>query len=214
VRATFFSTAVFAAHATELIHRITGEGHELASHGFYHSSFLPEHLATSKLELEKISGKEVKGFRIARMMPVNDQAIQQAGYLYNSSLNPTYLPGRYNNFFKPRTFFSTDQLNQIPASVTPLLRLPLFWLSFHNLPQWLYRAACRFTMSRDHYLNIYFHPWEFTDLTDPNLGLPSFFSRNSGTQMIQRFEFWIHWMKKRNYQFCSMIEFAESIQQK
>ncbi len=213
IKATFFSTVVFASHSADLIGRIINEGHELASHGYYHSKFENIHLRESKLELEKISGQVIKGFRMARMMPVEDRAIQEAGYLYNSSLNPVYLPGRYNNFFKPRTFFSTDKLLQIPASATPLLRLPLFWLSFHNFPLWLYRALCLQAINKDHYLNIYFHPWEFIDLTQPHFGLPNFVSKNSGSKMIQRFNSWISWLKSKGYSFTTISQFAESVKQ-
>jgi peptidoglycan/xylan/chitin deacetylase (PgdA/CDA1 family) len=214
INATFFSTVVFALHSADLIKRIVAEGHELASHGYFHSQFETKHLLESKLKLEKISGKSVTGFRMARMMPVEDNAIADAGYSYNSSLNPVYLPGRYNNFFKPRTVFRTGKLLQIPASATPVIRFPLFWLSFHNLPQNPYRVACRYTISTDHYLNIYFHPWEFIDLTQSKFGLPKFVSKNSGTQMITRFNSWIAWLKQQDFQFNTLSEFAELQKQK
>jgi peptidoglycan/xylan/chitin deacetylase (PgdA/CDA1 family) len=207
VKATFFSTVVFASHADNLIKRIVSEGHELASHGYYHSAFEEKHLLESKLELEKLSGRSVRGFRMARMMPVNNSAIQKAGYTYNSSLNPIYLPGRYNNFFKPRTKFVTDKLVQLPASATPLLRLPLFWLSFHNFPLWLYKAACRRIMNSDGYINTYFHPWEFTDLKESSYGLPGFVSKNSGEQMVSRFEDLLVWMKTKRYAFETIGNF-------
>jgi len=211
ITTTFFSTVIFASNANNLIHRIRDEGHELASHGYFHSQFENEHLGQSKLELEKISGQPIHGFRMARMMPVENTAIHDAGYIYNSSLNPIYLPGRYNNFFKPRTFFRSDKLIQLPASATPFIRLPLFWLSFHNFPQWLYRSACAQTIRADGYLNIYFHPWEFVDLTGAEFGLPKFISRNTGAQMIDRFHSWIAWMKSKNYTFSTMSEFVRSI---
>jgi hypothetical protein len=208
-KATFFSTVVFASHASELIQRIVRDGHELASHGWFHSTFQDSHLAESKTELERLSGCSVTGFRRARMMPVNMEEIQKAGYLYNSSLNPVYLPGRYNNFFKPRTCFIQHSVMQVPASVTPFIRFPLFWLSFHNMPLALYKAACAYTLSYDSYLNIYFHPWEFTDLTSPGYGLPMFISRNSGAKMIDRFSNLIGWMKKKGYSFNTLHEFVE-----
>ena len=207
IKATFFSTATFALHATDLIHRIINEGHELASHGYFHSKFEEGHLRESKNELEKISGDRIIGFRMPRMMDVNSDAIERAGYLYNSSLNPVYLPGRYNNFFKPRTVFSVNNVIQLPASATPLIRFPLFWLSFHNLPLWFYKAACVQTINQDKYLNIYFHPWEFTDLLNPIYGLPGFVSKNSGGKMIDRFCIWIYWMKRRGYGFNTIKEF-------
>jgi hypothetical protein len=65
-----------------------------------------------------------------RLKEVEDREIEKAGYEYNSSMNPTYLPGRYNNFFKTRTRYYSNNLLNIPISVTPLIRFPLFWLSF------------------------------------------------------------------------------------
>jgi peptidoglycan/xylan/chitin deacetylase (PgdA/CDA1 family) len=207
INATFFSTVVFAKHAGEIIARIGKEHHELASHGYYHSQFEHAHLAASKNELEKLSGKPVTGFRMARMMPVDDRAIAAAGYRYNSSLNPVYLPGRYNNFFKPRTLFEADGLLQLPASAVPGIRFPLFWLSFHNLPLWLYKTACAATIQRDGYLNTYFHPWEFIDLGNPAYGMPGYVARNSGQQMIERFDNWIRWAKKKGYGFTTIGQF-------
>jgi peptidoglycan/xylan/chitin deacetylase (PgdA/CDA1 family) len=210
ISATFFSTVVFATQAPEIIDRINKENHELASHGYYHSQFEPAHLATSRTELEKLSGKPVGGFRMARMMPVDDHAIAAAGYRYNSSLNPVYLPGRYNNFFKPRTLFQSHGLQQLPASAVPLIRFPLFWLSFHNLPLGLYKAACQVTIQRDGYLNTYFHPWEFTDLSNPAYGLPGYVIKNSGDKMRERFDAWIRWAKKRGYGFETIGNFLTS----
>jgi hypothetical protein len=211
IHATFFSTVVFAERSPELIERIIKAGHELASHAYYHSKFETTHLRESRIALEKISGRPVQGFRMPRMKPVDDQSITDAGYLYNSSLNPVYLPGRYNNFFKPRTVFKTGKLIQLPASATPILRVPLFWLSFHNFPLWFYKSACVRTMNSDRYLNIYFHPWEFTDLTPEKFGLPKYVSKNSGDEMTNRFLNWINWMKKKNYEFETISAFVGRI---
>lgn len=210
VPATFFSTVVFALNRKDLVSRIVQEGHELASHGYFHSSFEEKHLLESRRELERISSSVVSGFRMPRMKPVNDEAIQQAGYKYNSSLNPVYLPGRYNNFSKPRTLFYNGGVAQLPASATPIIRFPLFWLSFHNTPLWIYKAACSRTMNYDRYLNIYFHPWEFTDLTDPDFGLPRYVSKKSGQEMADRFCVWIVWMKKKGYAFNTIQKFINS----
>lgn len=210
IKATFFSTANFANHATTLIEKIVSGGHEIASHGYYHSDFKPEHLLQSKQVLEKISGQPVNGYRMARMMPVNDKEIEKAGYLYNSSLNPTYLPGRYNNLRSPRTYFMKEQVWQLPASVSPMLRIPLFWLSFHNFPLSLYKHLCSRTYKKDKYLNLYFHPWEFTDLDQKEkFGLPGYVARNSGQKMIERLDQLISWMKSKSFEFGTFNQFFE-----
>lgn len=213
LKATFFSTVIFAQNAPKIIERIIAEGHEIASHSYYHSDFKVEHLLESRLKLEEITGKKVLGYRMPRMMPVDENEIYKAGYQYNSSINPTYLPGRYNNLKKPRTFFMQDDVLQIPASVSPIIRFPLFWLSFHNLPFWLYKLICKSTYKKDKYLNIYFHPWEFTDLNKKEkYNFPSYVSKNSGIEMKIRFENLIVWLKSKNYTFATIQEFINTIE--
>jgi peptidoglycan/xylan/chitin deacetylase (PgdA/CDA1 family) len=210
VKATFFCTANFAVNAPELIKKMIVEGHEVASHGYFHSVFNNEDLLKSKKAIEEITGTPVSGFRMARMMPVDEKEIYDAGYSYNSSLNPTWIPGRYNNMNKPRTMFLKENICQMPASVTPLIRFPLFWLSFHNLPLWLYKVLSLITYKSDNYLNIYFHPWEFTELRNTSWGLPGFVKKNSGPNMIERMESLILYFKKRNLDFCTVQDFISS----
>ena len=63
VKATFFSTVVFAQNAPDVIKRINEGGHELASHAYFHSAFEPEHFASSRKALQEISSQEISGFR-------------------------------------------------------------------------------------------------------------------------------------------------------
>ncbi|ELV7524398.1 polysaccharide deacetylase family protein [Flavobacterium psychrophilum] len=212
VKATFFSTVIFAQNAPDIINRIIANGHEIASHSYYHSDFTIEHLRESREKLEEITNTKVVGYRMPRMFPVDEKEIFKAGYLYNSSINPTYLPGRYNHFDKPRTYFKQVGVWQIPASVSPIIRFPLFWLSFHNLPLWLYQILIKWTINKDNYLNIYFHPWEFTNLKQPEkFGFPAYVSINSGKEMIARFDRMLVWMNKRNYKFGSFKDFLTTI---
>ena len=210
VKASFFCTANFALSRDGLIRRIIEEGHEVASHGYYHSKFEVADLQLSKLVLEEITGRSVVGYRMARMMPVDAAAIEKAGYLYNSSINPTWLPGRYNNLSSPRTFFCENNVLQLPASVSPHLRLPLFWLSFHNFPMWFYLHLCNRTHNYDQYLNLYFHPWEFINLHDKNkYGFPVYVRRNSGDEMLKRMKALIVFFKKKNIPFSTISDFLK-----
>ncbi len=194
IRATFFITAHFAQHHPEAIARIA-QTHEIASHGFYHSQFDVADLAKSRQVLQQLSGQPVLGFRMARLQPVEELAIASAGYRYNSSLNPTWLPGRYNHLAKPRKPTWSGTLLTIPVSVTPLIRFPLFWLSFKNLPLGLYKILSAWTLGCDRCLNLYFHPWEFAPIQD--YGLPGYISRHSGAEMLQRLEAHLIWLNKK-----------------
>lgn len=209
VKATFFCTAVFAINAPGIIVKIKEAGHEIASHGYYHSDFEVTHLDASKKKLEEIAGVPVYGYRMARMMPVDEKEIAKAGYLYNSSLNPTFIPGRYNNLHIPRTWFYRDGVLQLPASVSPWFRFPLFWLSFHNLPAWMYRYLAGWTLKKDGYLNIYFHPWEFADIKACAAAykLPGIMVRNSGLQMTARTDAFIKYLKARGETFGTIRDF-------
>ncbi|PZR33368.1 MAG: polysaccharide deacetylase [Azospira oryzae] len=187
VKATFYTTVVFARHAPDILARMISEGHELESHSVYHGQFSEEDLLASKEELEALAGVRIKGFRMPRMMPVSDEAIEKAGYLFNSSLHPTWIPGRYNHLSRPRTTFYVKKVLQLPASVTPIIRFPLFWITFHVLPMWLYNFFCRWTLKKDGYLNLYFHPWEFVDLAKhEEFTLPFYITQNSGEALCRR----------------------------
>lgn len=212
VKATFFSTATFALNAPKVIERIIQSGHEIASHNYFHTEFEVKHLKESKDKLEELTGTEVIGFRMPRMYPVDEKEVEKAGYLYNSSINPTYLPGRYNNFNKPRTYFYQDNVLQIPASVSPVFRFPLFWLSFHNLPMWVYKLLAHWTYKKDNYLNVYLHPWEFTDLNQPEkFNFPGYVVRNSGQNLVDRLDDFIVFLKAKNYPFGTFKQFIATI---
>lgn len=212
VKATFFCTATFALHSPETVERMVAEGHEVASHGYEHGSFHVADLKKSKTVLEELTGAPVNGYRMARMMPVDNAEIVHAGYRYNSSLNPTFLPGRYSNLAEPRTWFFQESLLQIPASVTPLLRIPLFWLSFHNFPFCLYRWLAFRTLRKDGYLNIYFHPWEFAELREmKHLKLPFIITNQSGELLISKLERLICLLKKKGELFGTFSAFAANL---
>lgn len=195
IPATFFATAHFAQNRPGLVLRAVAAGHEIASHGFYHSSFEEADLGRSRVALERVAGQAVRGFRRARLAPTDPRAIRAAGYLYNSSENPTYIPGRYNHFFRPRTARIENGLLELPISVTPLVRFPLFWLSFKNFPLPVIKAASDATLRVDHYLNIFYHPWEFTDLR--SYRLPGIVRRIDGQRMVDRLADYLVWLRRR-----------------
>ena len=184
-RTTLFTTANFAMHYPAEIKQLAAK-HEIASHTFYHSHFIDEHLLQSKLKLEEISGNTITGLRMPRMRKVSINAVKDAGYQYDSSINPTWLPGRYNNFHLPRTIYREEGILRIPASVSPHIRVPLFWLSFKNLPYPVFKTLALQALKRDGYLCLYFHPWEFTDIG--GYGLPGYTIKHHGAALLERLE--------------------------
>ncbi len=209
VPATFFSTCVFAEENVSLIKTLAGSRHELASHSYYHSKFSLNDLLQSKRKLEEISGKIVTGFRMPRMKDVDQKEIQNAGYAYDSSLNPVYIPGRYNNSGKPRILHKEHNHWVVPASSTPLFRIPLFWLSFHHFPLSLYQYFLKKALATDGYAVLYFHPWEFIDLTN-KYGLTYLTTKNTGQKMVNRFTKLLEWMVKQNLEFNTIQSYLDS----
>lgn len=183
IPATIFTTAAYALENCEEL-QFLAKQHEIASHTFHHSHFEDKDLLQSKLTLEEITGSEVYGLRMPRMRPVEMALVKQAGYKYDSSINPTFVPGKYNNMHLPKVLYQDRQVYRFPCSVSPNLRIPLFWLSFKNFPYFFYKKLALSTLHKYGYLNLYFHPWEFTDISKYNL--PGYVKRYSGNQLLYR----------------------------
>ncbi len=210
VPVTFFTTAFYAQQNTAAIKQLAAV-HEIASHTFYHSRFADEDIAASRQVLAAISGQNITGFRMPRLAPVSKQLIADAGYLYDASLHPTWLPGRYNHLNQPRTIFKQAQLWVLPSSVTPRLRIPLFWLAFKNLPLWFIKQCSLQILKRDHYISLYFHPWEYANLTAYS-AMPFYTRKLSGTQLLHKLAAYLTWLQTIAT-FTTMESFVKSHQQ-
>lgn len=203
---TLFTTANFANQYPDSIKALSDK-HEIASHTFYHSKFTTAHLLESKIRLEEIIQKPVKGLRMPRMRQVRVADIKEAGYSYDASIHPTWLPGRYNNFNLPRTKYSEQGLIRVPASVSPNFRIPLFWLSFKNFPYAMYLKLALQTLKKDGYLSLYFHPWEFTNITA--FGLPKYTTKGSDNELLDKLYRLLNDLNKQA-QFVTMGDFIEN----
>jgi peptidoglycan/xylan/chitin deacetylase (PgdA/CDA1 family) len=210
VKATFFCTGNFAINAPMLVKKILEDGHEIACHGVDHWNPQSSDVKLSKQIVEKISGSVVYGYRQPRMFPVSDDDIENTGYLYNSSLNPAFVPGRYMHLTCPRTIFMRKGVMEIPASVTPWFRFPLFWLSYHNMPVKLYHALVKRVVKHDGYFVIYFHPWEFYPLNEhPEYKIPFIIRNHCGLDMENRLDSLIKMLIKYNEEFVTFKEFYD-----
>lgn len=197
VRATMFITCYLAERCPELIRRFRKSGHETASHGMNHSHFETADLERSREALERMSGEPVTGFRMARLAPVAKEEILAAGYHYESSMNPVWLPGRYCNLLKPLLPFpEACGLHQYPVSAVPGVRLPLFWLSFKNFPLSFYGLLAEYTAKRTGYFNLYSHPWEYNaESANSRWRIPGYITRHAGDDMADRLKVLIERLK-------------------
>ncbi len=193
VPATFFTTGHYAMQHKPQIRELAAT-HEIASHSLHHSRFAEEDLLQSKEILAAISGQPVNGFRMPRLAGVDKTLLKQAGYTYDASLNPTWLPGRYNYLQQPRTIFRSEDLWIMPASVTPRLRIPLFWLSFKNLHLSFIKQCSLRVLQKDKYISLYFHPWEYADLS-AYTKMPFYTRRPCGDQLLEKLSTYLQWLR-------------------
>jgi peptidoglycan/xylan/chitin deacetylase (PgdA/CDA1 family) len=205
---TFFTTGNFALKNPELI-RLLSEKHEMASHALFHSAFhdfKENDILESKNILESITLKIVVGFRMPRLKPFNSSRLVAWGFQYDSSVNPTFLPGRYNLLHKNPQPDTADGLITLPCSTTATLRFPLFWLSFKNLPARLYNAWCIRTLKKRKNLMLYFHPWEFADIGHYNL--PGYVKNPNGEKLVQKLDSLITELKNSKAEFITSQGFC------
>ena len=195
VTATLFTTAALARARPALVRRMVAAGHELASHAVSHASFRTPDLRASRSILEDIGATPVVGFRRPHLRPTPARAILEAGYRYDSSIHPTWVPGRYNGLRQPRLAHSEGGLLRVPLSVTPIIRWPVFWLAFKNLPLSMTRAVVQRILSYDGYCALYFHPWELLDLHA--VDIPRFIKRVHGDAMRDRLQSFLGWLAAR-----------------
>lgn len=208
VHATFFCTTTLLLNAPEIAKRIISEGHEMASHGCDHANPQPQHVIDSKRMLEREYHVHIYGYRQPRMFAVSDDTLRDEGYSYNSSLNPTLIPGRYMHLHSKRNVYMSNGILQIPTSVTPILRFPLFWLSMHHLPMWFYSFLVRRTLHHDGYFNTYYHPWEFVKIYGiPKYGVPYIIGHNTGKPMERKLLGLIQDLQKVGANFITYNEF-------
>jgi len=100
IRATFFFLGRIARDAPDVVRSVADTGHEIACHGDEHRrltgmdpSALDEAVRRAKAGLEEVSGQAIIGFRAPDFSITRDSLwafdiLQQAGFLYDSSVYP------------------------------------------------------------------------------------------------------------------------------
>lgn len=210
-KATFFVTGNFANKKPELVKQILNDGHEVACHGVDHFEPKKSDIKKSKEILEKVIGKKVYGYRQPRMFKISYEDLAEAGYLYDSSVNPAFVPGRYNHFDVPRKPFFKNGILEIPTSVATFMRVPLFWLALHLFPKRTYLRFAIMAANKTGYFATYFHPWEFADELANYKEVPGYIKKNSGDKLVERLEWVISSLEKKGFEFETYLEYAKSL---
>ena len=208
IPATFFTTANFAKKFPSLIKNMS-KNHEIACHGYEHSdSYIKDisKIQIAKQELEKIIKKKVLGFRAPRFAIKNISGLSEFGFKYDSSIHPTFIPGRYNNLSQNRKIHKINGLTEVPLSVLPITRLPIFWLAFRNFPLSYAKAFTQLNSSSGGHTMPFFHPWEFTDLS--KFKIPTYIKRKTGQELLNKLKKYILFCEKKGYGFSSVGDYV------
>lgn len=210
-KATFFVTGNFARVNPELVKQILEDGHEVACHGLDHFEPKKSDIKESIKIIEKVVGSKIYGYRQPRMFEISYEDLADSGYKYDSSVNPAFIPGRYNHYNEPRKPFFKNGILEIPTSVATFMRVPLFWLALHLFPKKVYLKFAVMAAHKTGYFATYFHPWEFADELSSYKEVPSYIKRNSGDKLVERLEWVISSLEKRGFEFETYNEYADSL---
>jgi len=210
IQSTFFTTASFASKYPKLLKQLSKE-HEIASHNLNHQTKIYNHkeVKKSKQIIEKIINKKIKGFRFPRLQKPDYKSLKELEFKYDSSISPTYLPGRYNNYFESKKITIRNGIYEIPISTMLLTHLPLSWLFIRFFTINYAKIITKYSIKKQKFANLFFHPWEFNNLN--KLKIPFYIKRNSGDKALKLLENYIIWCKKRNYQFKTFEEFLNNL---
>jgi len=197
IRATFFVVADIATHYPGLVESISDNGHEIACHGLHHAckidpttkkqifsaEVFEERTRLAKIQLEKISGQMVVGYRAPNALfgQWMWNSLHKLGFTYDSSISinslynkadhvpvgvtsTPYFPiknsNNLNNFIEfPFSYLDLLGL-KIPTSGGPMLRFLGDYVILKGLRQSLCRGHTTF----------YFHPIDISTEKFPSVG--------------------------------------------
>ncbi len=176
VKATFFTLGWVAERYPKLMRRITGAGHELASHGYDHQrvfTMSPEmfraDLARTRAILEDAGGHAVTGYRapsfsIDQRTPWAHAILAEEGYTYSSSVAPL-AHDHYGWPDAPRRGFrpvGDSDLIELPVGIARVLGRDVTAGGgfFRLLPSRIVERSIEATNQAGDPAMFYFHPWE------------------------------------------------------
>ncbi len=193
VRGTFFTLGWVAQRHKTLVRRIVADGHELASHGFWHrlaheqdEAAFREDVGSARRLLEDVGGVPVRGYRaptfsINARNPWAFDVLADEGYLYSSSIYPI----RHDLYGMPDAprfphRVASGRLLEIPMTTVRLAgrNLPCAGGGYFRLmPYGLFRAGLRRVNTHDAAPGIFYtHPWEI-DPAQPRVAAAPAISR-------------------------------------
>lgn len=227
VKTTFFVTGRMAQRHASVLKEVRNDGHEIACHGLSHlkNEFLgEEHEQRRRIEkstriIEDSIGERPQGFR-APCLRVNEatlRSLEKSGYIYDSSVVSTFIPGYYGFLAAPsrpyHPSFSrvTDRgsasLIEIPISVNPFLPLPLSAAWLRNLGSSWAKLGIKANFAIGTPVVLYVHPRDVLSLPRVN-GVPWHLYRNVGSAMVEMLTDVIGYAKRSRAKFLRAVDLA------
>jgi polysaccharide deacetylase family protein (PEP-CTERM system associated) len=175
---TFFTLGWVAERFPALVRRIAAQGHEVASHGYWHQRIpsireeaFREDVHRARAVLEDVSGTSVVGYRAPSFSLTDDvpwatRILVEAGYQYDSSRFPISRPG-YGTASGARVPHhlrtAAGELREYPPAVWPVagLQIPVAgggW--FRQFPAWVIHRGMQSVLQSGQPAVFYLHPWE------------------------------------------------------
>ncbi len=186
VKGTFFVLGWVAEHNPDIVRAIAREGHEVASHGFWHRrvhtispSVFREDVRTSRAVLEDLIGDRVVGYRAPSFSIVPGvewafDVLLEEGFQYDSSLFPI----RRRGYGYPSAPRAPHIIRRPSGSLAEFPLATLRWAGLsipaagggylRQLPFGLVRRAFADSSVRGVQATFYIHPWEI-DSEQPRL---------------------------------------------
>ena len=185
VRGTFFVLGWVADRFPALVRRIADNGHEVASHSYWHRlvyDLTPEtfrdDLRRARTAIEQAAGVRVRGFR-APSYSITERSLwaldvlQDEGYDYDASIFPI-LHDVYGIPDAPRHAHRRGRLLEVPGTTAIIgrTRIPVGGGYFRLFPYGVTRwAVARVNRAEGRPAVFYLHPWEI-DPEQPRLEAP------------------------------------------
>ncbi len=212
-RCTFFVTGQFAQACPDAVQAVVAAGHEVAVHGFAHDDdygamdrqVAAERLRAARYIVSGVSQQPATGVRTPHLLPCPPSVLRAAGFEYDASPHPTWVPGRYNGLRWPRSPWVEEEIARVPISVLPWIRVPVSWIWYRSMGPTVGRLALRLASARAPYLHLYFHPWEAISIR--RLGIPMWLALGTGMKFIHALDCLLEWAAPR----LSAIPVAEFV---
>lgn len=216
--ATGFLTAHYAERHRSLAKELAGLDFEIACHGYHHADdyrdfdrgLLSKRLAAAIDAIEGITGKDISGHRSPRLCPVEFEVLKRAGFQYDSSIHPTYVPFRYNHLKERRLPYRREGMIEMPITTSRSLSTPISWLWFRTYPWRLLQHITEKLAGAGCPIIVYFHNWEFLDFALEEEIRPKLFFSKCGTALEKRLIDWIALLKKYDYRPVKMCDYISN----